>query len=170
MYTPTPKEILEFATTSSQIEGEYSEEAIQDHIEAWKYMAGTSSLVFNHLLECHRLLQARLRPDIAGRLRDCDVRVGMHVMPSYEQVPGLLNQWIYKYANPAVFAKEPDVDGAIRVAHVIFENVHPFEDGNGRVGRILMNWHRINNDLPLLIIHPGAEQQEYYTWFREQAN
>lgn len=168
MYVPTPEEELEFAKTSSEIEGETSEEAVQDHLLAWQYMKENQGhLLFDHVMECHRLLQKHLRPDIAGDVRHCDVRVGMHIMPKEFMVVPLLNKWIHDYANPSVFADKPDVDGEIRIAHVAFEGIHPFEDGNGRVGRILMNWHRINNDLPLLIVHPGDEQYAYYEWFKD---
>jgi len=53
----------------------------------------------------------------------------------------------------------------IKLSHIEFENIHPFEDGNGRVGRILMNIQCLNAGLPLLVIHTGKEQQKYYTWF-----
>jgi len=50
--------------------------------------------------------------------------------------------------------------------HVAFEDIHPFVDGNGRVGRILYNIHRIKLGLPIHIIHEGEEQKEYYKWFK----
>jgi len=37
--------------------------------------------------------------------------------------------------------------------------------GNGRVGRILYNIHRLLLGLPIHVIHEGKEQKEYYTWF-----
>lgn len=49
--------------------------------------------------------------------------------------------------------------------HIAFENIHPFIDGNGRMGRILLNWQRVKADLPILIIRE-SERQEYYSWFR----
>jgi len=50
--------------------------------------------------------------------------------------------------------------------YIEFEEIHPFEDGNGRTGRILMNLQRIKLGLSLLIIHEGKEQMEYYKWFK----
>ena len=52
--------------------------------------------------------------------------------------------------------------------HIDFEQLHPFEDGNGRVGRILYNIHRVTLGLPIHIIHEGEEQMEYYKWFKEE--
>ena len=48
-----------------------------------------------------------------------------------------------------------------------FVFIHPFEDGNGRVGRILMNLQMLKLKLPIMVIHEGREQQSYYRWFRE---
>ena len=52
-------------------------------------------------------------------------------------------------------------------SHIVFEQMHPFADGNGRTGRILMNIQMLNQEYPLLIIHEGKEQQEYYKWFNK---
>lgn len=49
-----------------------------------------------------------------------------------------------------------------------FEKIHPFEDGNGRVGRMLYNINRLNAGLDLHIIHEGKEQIEYYKWFNKK--
>jgi len=167
-YKPTVQESLIFAKTSSQIEGEESNEACRDHLQAWEYVKGQQTLTSTIILEIHRILQQTIRPDIAGSFRTCDVYVGGYSAPSYPINISLLNDWIAKYHDPECFEKESDVDGSIRVAHVEFERIHPFEDGNGRVGRIIMNWHRIMNNLPLLIIYPGKEQLSYYQWFDEE--
>ena len=45
--------------------------------------------------------------------------------------------------------------------HVKFENIHPFSDGNGRTGRILMNYLLILHNHPLIIIHE-EDRKEYY--------
>jgi len=48
--------------------------------------------------------------------------------------------------------------------HIQFEKIHPFIDGNGRIGRILMNWHRLKLGLPIKIIIE-TEKYNYYKWF-----
>ena len=170
IYKPTVEESIEFAKGSSQIEGEYSPVAVRDHLQAWEFCRGLRTLNLKNILECHRMLQQDLRPDIAGKLRDCNVRVGRHIAPDVSMVSGLLNEWIAKYSNAAVFEKADDVEAAIQEAHVEFETIHPFEDGNGRVGRCLMNWHRVMNNLPVFIVEPGEKQWAYYEWFKRQSN
>jgi len=52
----------------------------------------------------------------------------------------------------------------IQLDHITFEKIHPFIDGNGRIGRIFMNWQRKKAGLPILVIKE-AEKQKYYDWF-----
>ena len=52
------------------------------------------------------------------------------------------------------------------VVHNQFENIHPFRDGNGRVGRILLNNILIKNSLPPINID-FKNRAEYYKSLRE---
>jgi len=52
------------------------------------------------------------------------------------------------------------------VVHNQFENIHPFADGNGRVGRILLNFILIKNNLPPVNIEL-KNRMEYYNTLQE---
>jgi Fic family protein len=55
-------------------------------------------------------------------------------------------------------------DGLIKAAayfHLRFEYIHPFADGNGRVGRALMNYLLIINNHPPIIVHDEDKAQYY---------
>ncbi len=149
------KTIEEFLTESNKIEEVNSFKADLESMMAWTYLITQNELSYQTIIETHRILMEGLRPDIAGCLRNINVRVGLWHAPNPGQVRRMLIQWIDK----------PKTEKEIKKAHIAFEKIHPFEDGNGRVGRILMNWQRVKNNLPLLIIHTGKGQREYYKWF-----
>ena len=54
-----------------------------------------------------------------------------------------------------------DILTAAAYFHVKFENIHPFADGNGRTGRLAMNYLLVLNDHPPIIIHE-EDRKEYY--------
>lgn len=167
MKTPNLKELTEFIVESNHIEDERSDKAHYDAMNAWFELSSYSGLdvtQIHAILATHRVLMRNKNPRIAGEFRKCDVRVGNYVAPKAGLVRPLLEKWVKKYNN--VHAMK-DCEEQIKQAHIEFEKIHPFEDGNGRVGRIIMNYQRMEAGLPILIIHEGKEQMEYYKWFRE---
>ncbi len=162
MKTPDRQQVIEFLEQSNFIESEYSSEALDDAVIAWDY-AIDKPFSIAHLLTIHRLLVKRLNPRIAGRFRTCDVWIGgnrkkfIHESKFKEDI-----ELLFTYMSE-IGMVEPDLFAMAN--HVAFENIHPFEDGNGRVGRILYNVHRLRLGLPIHIIHEGEEQMAYYQWF-----
>ncbi len=59
----------------------------------------------------------------------------------------------------------------LAVSHAFFEEIHPFKDGNGRTGRILLNYILISNGYPLIIIKGNEKgKQLYYKGLEEIDN
>lgn len=162
--------IIEMLRESNHIEQEYSEEALEDAIEAWKYAReNDDNISFEWLIEIHRILLRRLDPEIAGKLRDYDVWVGGRHCRFISH--GLLKEEVNECLE-AIKNAEPLLDGSEEMReefskeeHVRFEKIHPFGDGNGRTGRILYNIHRLKLGLPIHVIRED-EKHEYYKWFQ----
>lgn len=162
------KQEIEFLKESNAIEREYSDVAIKDAMRSWMYahsmvIVGDSKIDTELICEIHGILMRNLNRRISGKIRKCDVWVGNRKCLDPKEINLSLQDWCLGANN------EINVDeGTIEQDHIWFEKIHPFEDGNGRVGRILMNIQRLKAGLPILIIHEGKEQQEYYKWFKEK--
>ena len=156
----------EFLKESNAIEREYSELALEDAKQAWtmasvQMFIGKEEITPDLILGIHRRLMKRLNPRIAGKLRKVDVYVGNRKCLSPEKIKEELRLWCCHSLNPTYLGED-----WVKKAHIEFEKIHPFEDGNGRTGRILMNLQRLKIGLPILVIHEGNEQLEYYKWFK----
>jgi len=94
------------------------------------------------VLAMHRALLERSNPDIVGHWRDEQVWIGggslgphgaRFVPPHPERVPGLMDDLV-----AFVNRKDLPILAQTAIAHAQFETIHPFPDGNGRVGRALV--------------------------------
>lgn len=110
-------------------------------------------------LKLHGILMNGVRPD-AGLYRRHGVRIVGVNLPTanYLKLPELMPK-ILAEAGKA----DKDIIGLIASIHSRFEQIHPFSDGNGRVGRLLMNAMLIKNNFAPAIIHQERKQL-YYTY------
>lgn len=160
---------------SNAIENEKSEEALEDAIEAWKYAKENMGKIdVAYVLEIHRLLMKRLRPDITGKFRTCDVWIGGQCkwFVSVALLKEQLEKWIKKSRMLIERSKDFSIskkENVAKILHIELENLHFAVDGNGRCGRILYQVHRLLLGLPIKAIEASTKYEKYYPWFRSMA-
>lgn len=110
------------------------------------------------ILKIHSILMNGIGSD-AGNYRSHGVRIlGSNVpIANYLKVPDLMK----KIVNDINKQNKDMIDQA-SVIHSRFEQVHPFADGNGRIGRLLMNAMLLKNNIPPAVIKQ-EDKQLYYT-------
>ncbi|MHB8361429.1 MAG: Fic family protein [Thermoplasmataceae archaeon] len=104
-------------------------------------------------LELHHTVFYGILKD-AGQWRTVNVRASgsRHSPPGVEKILTLLQKWEKEYISEELSRK--DVFSQAADMHYGFESIHPFSDGNGRVGRLLLNIHFLNHNWPLINIIP----------------
>lgn len=116
-------------------------------------------------------IQARLIPDGNGQYRreqnqiaNLASRESLYTPPIASDIPNLIGNW-ESYVNTTDASLDPLI--RVIISHYQFEAIHPFRDGNGRTGRILMVLHLIQYGLlqfPVLYIsgYINQHRSEYY--------
>ncbi|MDR1679252.1 MAG: Fic family protein [Prevotellaceae bacterium] len=113
----------------------------------------------------HQMLLGGINDDYAGRIRRSGeyVRVGWHIAPAPELVKPMLEDIIHQYgSNDNKYFLEK-----IAEFHLQFETIHPFCDGNGRMGRLIINLQLAAFGYPPVIIQNKGKREEYYPIFDE---
>lgn len=88
------------------------------------------------------------------------IRGSEHIPPEPEKIPNLMNYYIYNYNND-----EQEIFEKIARYHIEFEKIHPFEDGNGRTGRLLLNYELLKNNLPPIVI-AKEDRVKYFEYLK----
>lgn len=116
------------------------------------------------MLFLHEMLLSNIDESIAGRFRKLGeyVRVGTHIAPAPEHIDLMIENFLLEYTS------QHEVYFLDRIAkfHLDFETLHPFNDGNGRIGRVIINYQLQRLGFPSIIIR-DKEKQEYYDGFQK---
>ena len=140
-------------------------------IEHIRKMRPTLSVGFIKLL--HSLVFKETK-SFAGELRPLGVEVVIRDGQGVVVHRGAPSQKVEKLLKELVawYEKNKKKYSGILLAAVVhnqFENIHPFQDGNGRVGRLLMNAILLRHKLPPINIEL-SHRQEYYRTLQEYQN
>lgn len=143
-------------TMTEQLEAKNHQTALNylfDHV------ANKRKLDEHFVLKLHGILMNGILPN-AGVYRNHAVRItGVNLPTSnYVSVPELMSGVMTE-----VSAKTKDIVALSVDVHRRFEQIHPFSDGNGRVGRLLMNAMLLNANIAPAIIRQ-EQKQLYYTY------
>lgn len=135
------------------------------HSEVFLKMLEKKEEITNELLlDWHKKIFGMTKSDIAGKFRDYLVRVGSYLAPDWQEVKKMMNELIE-------FIRKSNKINPVELsarAHYKFEKIHPFGDGNGRIGRLLMNqilWH---SGCPMLIIEYKKRKSYYKALQRDE--
>ena len=134
------------------------QETINHSKTFFKAINEKSEISADMLLKWHKEIFLDTKPDIAGRFRDYLVKVGNYRAPDWQDLNKLIKEffgWCNKNKN-----MHP-VEIAAR-AHYKFEKIHPFGDGNGRIGRLIIAYLLRKGSFPLLIIEYKKRKSYYH--------
>lgn len=117
------------------------------------------------ILHLHSLFFQQIDTEYAGKYRQKNVIISGtdYLPPDYRKVPVLMAKHIENLNSGSGY--EHPLERAIDL-HAEFESVHPFIDGNGRIGRLLLNILTMRNGYCPVII-PPIRRAEYISAMRE---
>lgn len=146
-------------------------EGVDDPLEdrrscrAWLWFR-KQPLTLKTILKLHRkIMWVHLDSDREhrGQWRTLGVQVGGRICTHFTTVPRMMAEWLHNWNT---VTPNCPLENWFKVAHVNFEQIHPFVDGNGRTGRMIMNWQRVQAGMNVICIK-ASERWAYYEWFDE---
>nr|WP_238360596.1 Fic family protein [Iningainema tapete] len=123
----------------------------KDAIDYIEQAQQSTAIVQGEIKQIHNLILRAIAPEEAGRYRQLDVTAGTeYVYPPHYLLNDLMTEFVTwlnssqaTVGHPLEFAAE---------AHLRFVSIHPFRDGNGRTGRLLMNLLLLRAGYPIVVI------------------
>ncbi len=117
------------------------------------------------VLDWHHELFKETKPDIAGKIREYLVRVGDYRAPDWQDLKKLMKDYFVWYEKNK--RRMHPIELAAR-AHYKFEKIHPFGDGNGRVGRLIIAYMLKEGGYPSLILEYKKRKSYYHALKRTE--
>lgn len=126
--------------------------------------AKEQELTLDVILSLHKMLISNIRDDVAGRFRKDNefVRVANHIAPNPKELIERLEKMLAEYNATS----HENIIKRIARLHLTFEYIHPFVDGNGRIGRVINNYLLIREGFVPINIK-FIDRKKYYEAFKE---
>lgn len=142
-----------------------------DHYNALRYVRELAQhdapVTEGDIRNLHKLIVQRSDPEIAGRYADTvrltPTETGRHIYPSPAEVPPLMSDFA------AWLRTAPNTPEAAFTAHRRLVDIHPFNDGNGRTARLLMNLMLLRGGYPPVAVRPEDRLEYNRSLAQEQA-
>lgn len=116
-----------------------------------------NDLTESMIIEIGKLINKNIS-DISGyRTVNVGIRGAEHIPPKPAQIPQMMMYFVYNYNH----TEYDDIYNKIAQTHIQYERIHPFEDGNGRTGRLLINYELLRNNMAPLVI-PKEQRTDYF--------
>jgi Fic family protein len=125
----------------------------KDAIDYIEQLAQCSTAIGEwEIKQIHNLILRKIAPEEAGRYRQLDVKAAgtEYVYPPNYLLNDLMTGFV-SWLNSSEAAIEHPIKFAAE-AHLKFVSIHPFRDGNGRTGRLLMNLLLLRTGYPIVVI------------------
>lgn len=110
----------------------------------------------------HAILMNGIRSD-AGSYRHQSVRIIGSQVPTTNYLR--INEHMLSFIGELQQTVTDNLISQLAKTHAKFEQIHPFSDGNGRIGRLLMHLQTLQHHLPPVLIKQ-EKKQAYYTYLQ----
>lgn len=149
---------VNFLRESNEIENVFDAISLRDAKRAWAWLRDQEQLDFSVLFRVHKMLMVNqpLPEKYKGHFRKIPVWVGGREGMKSAEIEKFMYGWCRQINSGKVGAKK---------LHILYEHCHPWVDGNGRTGRMFLNWYLTKKRKePIMIIY-AHKRGEYYKWF-----
>lgn len=138
------------------------------HRDAFQYVEGLvreKQAFSEYMIKCIHSLVLMDKAEDRGVYRRIPVRImgAFHEPPQPYMVEPMMNELVALHADRKTSMHLVE---AVALFHLDFEGIHPFIDGNGRTGRLLINLELMQNGYPAIDVK-FADRRKYYQAFDE---
>jgi Fic family protein len=149
-------DLREYFREPNAIEDAHDDSAVTATMDAWDAIRQEAELTHDVIKTGHDYILNDRQPDTVGEYRDVRVSVGDSTPPPPVVVSSEMDKllsWVPEDPLEAV------------AWHIAFEHIHPFTDGNGRIGRLLYLWHCRTPEVES-VVWRAADRSGYYDLFQ----